>query len=96
MTTPFNPPNNVATGGAGSNAVGFGNGFGMVTIQDPPRNRPFPCPYPESAFQAGSGSGGATMGAVQVPIPPRPGIRYPAGPYSYQQQSVGASSVCMG
>lgn len=96
MPSPFNPSNPVAIGGAGGMDVGQQSGVGTVAIQDPPRNRPFPWPYPESAFQGGANGGGATMGAVQVPIPPRPSISFPNGPYSNMQYSPNSAPVCMG
>jgi len=60
-----NPPSQITS--AGGNGSPFA-GLGMVSVQDPPRTRPFPWPLPYSATQgAVGGSGGSGMVSVSAP-----------------------------
>ena len=44
MTYPFTRPNDTSSGGAGGGgAGGQSGGSGRVSVQIPPRTRPFPC-----------------------------------------------------
>lgn len=61
-----NPPSQITS--AGGNGSPF-SGNGMVAVQPPPRVRPFPWPYPESATQGAVGGGGG-VGMVAVSRPP--------------------------
>lgn len=62
---PPNPPSQITSAGGNGNPFA---GLGMVEVQEPPRNRPFPWPYPESAMQGSvGGPGGNGMVAISAP-----------------------------
>jgi hypothetical protein len=63
---PFNPPSQINS--AGGNGSAF-SGNGRVSVQVPPRARPFPWPLPFSATQGCVGGAGG-RGTVSVQLPP--------------------------
>jgi hypothetical protein len=57
----------------------------MVSVQNPPRNRPFPWPLPYSATQGAIGGAGG-IGMVSVPRPPYYGPYLMYFPYAVPDQ----------
>lgn len=60
----------ISTGGAGYNAINGKGGSGRVSIVPPPKKRPYPWPYPESAMQGSVGGTSSSMGRVTRPKSP--------------------------
>lgn len=86
MASPFLPPNNTSTGGAGGGGCGgYSGGSGRVSVQMPPRSRPFPWPLPFSATQGAVGGAGGS-GRVSVPKPPWYQPFQPYWPYAVPLQ----------
>ena len=83
---PFLRPNATSTGGAAGGGIGsYSGGSNRVSVQDPPRNRPFPWPFPYSATQGAVGGAGGS-GRVCVPKPPYYGPFQPYWPYAVPDQ----------
>jgi len=66
MVNAPNPPSQITSAGGNGNPFA---GHGRVSVQAPPRARPFPWPLPFSATQGAVGGAGG-KGTVSVSAPP--------------------------